>query len=56
MISCEKIDDVVLVLDRRCRESRIRTELEALSDKDLQSLGIQRQEIAEIARCAAYQY
>lgn len=44
------IYDVVSLLDRRCRERRIRTELEALTDQDLAELGIARSDIRNIAK------
>ncbi len=50
------IDDVVSLLDRGRRESKIRTELEALSDEDLSCLGIKRQDIDKVAREAAQQH
>lgn len=55
-MACEIIDDVVSLLDRGHREVKIRVELEALSDEDLLVLGIQRRDIAKVAREAAQQY
>ena len=55
-MSSEINNDVVSLLDRGRRESKIRTELEALSDEDLSCLGIQRRDIDKVAREAAQQH
>lgn len=44
------INDVVSLLGRRCRERKIRIELEALSDEDLAELSLSRGDIAGVAR------
>ena len=43
------INDVVSILDRRCRARKIRIELEALSDQDLAELGLARCDIRSVA-------
>jgi hypothetical protein len=48
-------NDVVSVLGRGCRESKIRNMLEALSNEDLASLGMSRRDIAQVAQEAANQ-
>lgn len=50
------IHDVVSILDRRYRESKIRTELEALTDDELSDIGLTRGDIHNVARQAARQY
>jgi len=49
------IYDVVSLLDRRHRENKIRTELEALSDSELSHIGLRRNDITEVAREVAQQ-
>jgi uncharacterized protein YjiS (DUF1127 family) len=49
------INDVVSLLDRRHRESKIRHELEILSDEELSHLGLRRKDIKRIARSAIQQ-
>ena len=44
------INDVVSLLDRRYRERTIRNELEALTDKELSDIGLERGDIDRIAR------
>ena len=49
------INDVVSLLDRRHRESKIRIELEALTDDELSDIGLERGDIDTVARQAACQ-
>jgi uncharacterized protein YjiS (DUF1127 family) len=49
------IDDVVSLLDRRYRARKIRIELEALSDKDLADIGLDREDICTVAKQAVCQ-
>lgn len=48
-------NDVVSLLDRGHRERTIRSELEALSDKELSDIGLNRGDIYRVAREAAKQ-
>ena len=50
------INDVVSILDRRCRARKIRTELEALSDQDLAELGLSRGDIRSVANETTRKY
>jgi uncharacterized protein YjiS (DUF1127 family) len=50
------IDDVVSLLDRRCRARKIRIELEALSDEDLAELGLKRCDIRSVANETTRKY
>lgn len=50
------VTDVVSLLDRRYRESKIRIELEALSDKELSEIGLKRRDIVDVARGVTQKY
>lgn len=48
------VNDVVSLLGRRHRESKIRNELESLTDQELSDIGLKRGDIERVAREATH--